>query len=150
MAEGTPDRVVAWAREMRAVHARLRAALEACRTGSGTPRADLLLFCHGFCSALGGHHRAEDATLLPAVVAAHPGLAPVVARLEQDHLLVASLLADLEEVVARGGPGEELDRHLPGIAAIMESHFRYEERELLGVLEGLELDVDPVAALGPL
>lgn len=34
----------------------------------------------------------------------------------------------------------------------MESHFRYEERELLTVLEGLELEV-PVAvaeAMGPL
>jgi hypothetical protein len=32
----------------------------------------------------------------------------------------------------------------------MESHFRYEERELLTVLETLELDADPDTALGPL
>lgn len=32
----------------------------------------------------------------------------------------------------------------------METHFRYEERQLLGVLETLELTVDPREALGPL
>ena len=32
----------------------------------------------------------------------------------------------------------------------MESHFRYEERQLLAVLEGLALDADPGKALGSL
>ncbi|MEJ6543092.1 hypothetical protein AB0I24_09640 [Brachybacterium paraconglomeratum] len=40
--------------------------------------------------------------------------------------------------------------HLEGIAAIMESHFRYEQRRLLTVLEGLDLDADPEEALGTL
>jgi hypothetical protein len=43
-----------------------------------------------------------------------------------------------------------LDRHLEGIAAIMESHFRYEERQLLSVLETLSLDAPPEEVLGPL
>jgi hypothetical protein len=43
-----------------------------------------------------------------------------------------------------------LDRHLEGVAAIMESHFRYEERQLLTVLETLSLDASPEEALGPL
>ena len=37
-----------------------------------------------------------------------------------------------------------------GVAAIMESHFRYEERQLLAVLETLALDADPEAVFGPL
>lgn len=32
----------------------------------------------------------------------------------------------------------------------MESHFRYEERQLLSVLETLELSADVDAVLGPL
>lgn len=36
------------------------------------------------------------------------------------------------------------------LAAIMESHFRYEERRLLGPLSALELDADPPTVLGPL
>ena len=36
-----------------------------------------------------------------------------------------------------------------GIAAIMESHFRYEERQLLAVLDTLTLDADPHDVLRP-
>jgi hypothetical protein len=32
----------------------------------------------------------------------------------------------------------------------MESHFRYEERQLLAVLETLQLEGEPRAVLGPL
>jgi hypothetical protein len=32
----------------------------------------------------------------------------------------------------------------------MESHFRFEERKLLGVLEGLSLDADAGEVFGPL
>jgi hypothetical protein len=32
----------------------------------------------------------------------------------------------------------------------MESHFNYEERELLGILSALHLAADPQALLGPL
>jgi hypothetical protein len=40
-------------------------------------------------------------------------------------------------------------RSLEGIAAIMESRFRYEERELVEPLSGLDLDADPRRVLGP-
>jgi hypothetical protein len=43
-----------------------------------------------------------------------------------------------------------LNRHLEGIAAIMESHFRFEERRLLTVLETMALSADPRDVLGPL
>ncbi len=64
--------------------------------------------------------------------------------------MIAHLLAGLQAAVARGASSAELDRHLEGVAAIMESHFRYEERRLLAVLETLALDADPRAVLGPL
>jgi hypothetical protein len=43
-----------------------------------------------------------------------------------------------------------LDRHLEGVAAIMENHFRYEERQLITVLENLELHAAVKDVLGPL
>jgi hypothetical protein len=43
-----------------------------------------------------------------------------------------------------------LARHLDGIGAITESHFRFEERRLLAVLEALAHDADPRDVLGPL
>lgn len=141
---------------MRAVHTRLREALRVTRdtvrggrAGTAATR-DLLLFCHGFCAALTGHHEGEDRTLFPAIAAAYPDLRGTLAHLEQDHSMISHLLAGLQEAVDEAAPPEDLDRHLEGIAALMESHFRYEERRLLRVLETLELDRDPADALGPL
>lgn len=51
---------------------------------------------------------------------------------------------------AAGSSPEVLAGHLEGIAAIMESHSRYEERQPLTVLESLALDADPGEALGTL
>lgn len=141
---------------MRAVHARLRDALTVTREAlaDGDPVApatrELLLFCHGFCAALAGHHQGEDDHLFPALVAAHPDLADTIRYLRQDHSMIAHLLTSLQAAVDRGGTPTDLDRHLEGVAAIMESHFRYEERQLLSVLETLDLDIDPRQAFGPL
>ncbi|HLQ81395.1 MAG TPA: hemerythrin domain-containing protein [Brachybacterium sp.] len=96
------------------------------------------------------HHTGEDRTLFPAIAAARPDLAPVLRALEQDHSMIGHLLGGLEAAVRSRSSPEVLAGHLEGIAAIMESHFRYEERQLLTVLEGLDLDADPEVALGPL
>jgi len=53
------------------------------------------------------------------------------------------------ELTAAAAPAE-LARHLDGLTAIMESHFSYEERQLLGILAELRLIADPHALLGPL
>lgn len=156
MTEGEKTRLVAWCNELKAVHGRLREALRvtqvAVRAGkpSGPPTRELLLFCHGFCTALTGHHEGEDRELFPAIAAAHPDLAPTLRKLEQDHSMIAHLIADLEAATERGLPPDNLAMHLEGIAAIMESHFRYEERELLTVLTTLALDAEPSDVLGPL
>jgi len=141
---------------MRRVHDRLREALEVTRqaVAAGEPAQpatrDLLLFCHGFCAALTGHHEGEDRDLFPAIARQHPELRDTLYYLRQDHSMIAHLLAGLQAAVDRAAPPAELDRHLEGLAAIMESHFRYEERQLAAVLETLALDVDPRAVLGPL
>lgn len=156
MTERERDRLVAWGQELRRVHARLREALavaqEALADGTVGAAAtrDLLLYCHGFCTALDGHHRGEDRTLFPAIAAAHPELEPTLRYLEQDHSMIAHLIGGLTTAVDRAAPPPELQRHLDGISAVMESHFRYEERQLLTVLDSLALDPDPYEALGPL
>jgi hemerythrin-like domain-containing protein len=154
--ERETTRLIAWSRELRQAHARLRKALDLIRSGVAEGRSgeaatrDLLMYCHGFCAALDGHHRGEDHTLFPAIKAIHPELEPVLRNLTQDHSTIAHLLAGLRAAVDRAAPATELDRHLDGVAAIMENHFRYEERQLLGVLETLSLDAPPEEVLGPL
>jgi iron-sulfur cluster repair protein YtfE (RIC family) len=135
-------RAEAWGRQLRLVHDELRAQLgrvrESVQRGdppAGLP-ADLRLFCLGFCGALAGHHGAEDRRLFPRLLGANPGLAEAVARLEEDHRLLAGLIRDLDQATRTAGPAGVL-RHLDGITAIMESHFRYEERVLTPVLDAL-------------
>lgn len=156
MTDRETARVVAWSQELRRVHARLREALGVTRdavqdgTGAADLSRELLFYCHGFCAALDGHHQGEDRTLFPAIEAAHPQLAPVLRTLEQDHAMIADLLGQLRAAIDRPAPPEELQSHLEGVAAIMESHFQYEERQLLTVLETLDLRAEAAEALGPL
>ena len=154
MGENEQARLIAWDAELREAHERLRAALQLARSGlesdSESLTRDLLLYCQGFCAALGAHHVGEDAGLFPELKARHPALRDVIAKLEHDHSMIAHLLVQLEHAVQSGESGAALRRHLDGLGAIMESHFRYEERELLGVLRGLDLDADPSKVLGPL
>lgn len=156
MTGGEEARLVAWATELRAVHERLRGALQVTREAlaAGSPAGevsrDLLLFCHGFCTALTGHHEGEDRLLFPAVAAAHPELADTLRYLEQDHSMMNHLISGLQQAVDRSAPPSEVERHLEGLGAIMESHFAYEERQLLGILQQLDLRADPGEVLGPL
>ena len=155
MSEQEKTRLVAWGREMREVHDRLRAAhrvaldeVAAGRTPSGS--RDLLLFCHGFCTALDGHHRGEDALLFPAVAAEHPDLAEPLRKLVQDHAMIGHLVGALQADVTASAAPDVLGRHLDGIGAIMESHFRFEERTLLAILDRLDLRAEVPDVLGPL
>ncbi|SCG76542.1 hemerythrin domain-containing protein [Micromonospora coxensis] len=156
MSESEKTRLIAWSHELRTVHGRLREALtvtqQALAAGAAVEAAtrDLLLFCHGFCAALTAHHEGEDRHLFPAIAEQYPQLRDTLRYLQQDHSMIAHLLGGLQAAVARGAPPAELHRHLEGVAAIMESHFRYEERQLLTVLETLALDADPQVVLGPL
>jgi hemerythrin-like domain-containing protein len=154
--ETEKTRIVSWSREMRSVHERLREALTVTRESLAAGDADtsatrdLLLFCHGFCAALTGHHAGEDRALFPAIEAVHPELRDILRKLLQDHSMIAHLLIGMQAAVDRAASPAELEQHLDGIGAIMESHFRYEERQLLSVLETLELEAEPGDVFGPL
>ncbi|MFC8190221.1 hemerythrin domain-containing protein [Cellulomonas sp. NPDC057328] len=152
-------RIVAWDRQLRDVHARLRDSLQIARDAIDdaaaeptSPRlaADLRLFCTGFCAALDGHHRGEDAVMFPELVARDPSLAEVVSQLTRDHSVLSQLLGSLQRAVDAGAGGDDLHRHLDGIEAIMETHFRYEEKRLLEPLSRLGTDQSPREVLGPL
>jgi hemerythrin-like domain-containing protein len=155
VSEDEKSRLIAWNRELTAAHQRLRQALDVSRDAlgagdAGRAGADLLLYCHGFCAALSGHHVSEDAALFPELSARHPGLRPVIAKLGQDHEMIAALLTQFEHAVAAAATPGALARHLDGLSAIMESHFRYEERQLLDALAALDVEADPRTLLGPL
>ncbi|MET7751153.1 hemerythrin domain-containing protein [Micromonospora sp. NPDC005367] len=137
------------------MHGKLRNALALARAGldGGDPAdaaTDLLLFCHGFCAALSGHHRAEDGSLFPELVRARPDLAPVVAKLTQDHNMIEHLIGGLQKAVADSTDPEVAHRHLDGIEAVMETHFKYEEKQLGAVLDSMDADFDRTEIFGPI
>ena len=112
--------------------------------------SDLLLDCRGFCTALTRHHEGEDRHLFPAIAAAHPELDDALRRLTQDHSMMSHLIGELETALRREEPPDRVHGHLEGLEAIMESHFRFEERVLLHGLETVDLAAHPADALGPL
>lgn len=81
-----------------------------------------------------------------------PEHAQAISRAVEERLRRARIRGHAADCTPTGSRSslEELARHLGGISAIMESHFRYEERQLLVVLETLALDADPKRVLGPL
>lgn len=88
-----------------------------------------------------------------------PDLAATVAKLVEDHGMIASILSRVRELADRaanqaadraadgaaGARGPALDaiaRELDGLAAIMESHFGYEERTISKALDTVVPDTD--------
>lgn len=64
--------------------------------------------------------------------------------------MLAHLIGSLRTAVGAGASRAALELHLDGSEALMENHFRYEEQELLQVLETLALAATTTEALGPL
>ncbi|MFI7698710.1 LLM class flavin-dependent oxidoreductase [Nonomuraea sp. NPDC049480] len=99
-------------------------------------------YCATFCRLLTVHHTTEDEAMFPAVLEADPTLAPVIKKLEQEHEVIAELLARLDEAcvrLLRDPAGIELVRaRADRLAAVLASHFAYEEEEL----------VEPIGRLG--
>lgn len=144
MSSGPGGRVHALGSELRRLHDRIRDVLEDARdgldpvVGATLLGDDLVVRCRTVCTTLDAHHRDEDAALFPWLRREHPELGEVIARLEQDHAMIGTLLAGLDRVLRDGEPAGVVLRHLEGIDAIMESHFRYEERMLVAVLDQVE------------
>lgn len=134
------------------VHDDLRADLDRLRTAVGADAVaarTLPQHCLAFCAALSRHHRAEDAEVFPVLAQRHPELETVLAQLREDHAVIAGLLAALSAstaaLPARPSPDERSRflTELDGVGAIMESHFRFEERRIRSALDSW---ADPPAA----
>ncbi len=74
----------------------------------------------------------------------------MIANLVRDHNMLEHLLGGFAAAIDTGADDDTLHRHLDGISAVMETHFGYEERQLLTVLDTLALGDDPKTLLGDL
>lgn len=123
--------------------ARLREDAEAWLDGRAERPRELRAHCQAFCSAVSRHHTGEDDGAFPALAELHPELRPVLEELGRDHHLVAEILRGLEELLGRPGPdtrpvdAQRVRTELDSLAALLESHFVYEEKRLVAVLNAL-------------
>lgn len=74
------------------------------------------------------------------VIDARPDLGPAIAKLIDDHAAIATILLQVRALATQRKtiPAEGLPilrRELDGLAAIVESHFRYEERAISAALD---------------
>ncbi len=138
MATSDNQRAVAFSRQLRQAHQDLRDQLARIRGELGRNEhedTELQVHCLAFCSALTTHHAGEDDGMFRELLEARPDLAPAIQNLRADHAAIAAILLQVRALATRvrTAPAESLPglrRELDGLAAIAESHFRYEERAI--------------------
>jgi alkanesulfonate monooxygenase SsuD/methylene tetrahydromethanopterin reductase-like flavin-dependent oxidoreductase (luciferase family) len=100
-------------------------------------------YCESYCRIVTTHHTIEDQSMLPHLRARDPRLAPVVDRLQEEHLVIHDLLDRVDRALVdlvAGKPDalSEVSAAVDLLADGLLSHLSYEEREL----------VEPLARLG--
>jgi alkanesulfonate monooxygenase SsuD/methylene tetrahydromethanopterin reductase-like flavin-dependent oxidoreductase (luciferase family) len=100
-------------------------------------------YCASYCRIVTTHHAIEDQSMLPHLRSADPRLAPVVDRLQEEHVVIHDLLERVDRALV-GLVSDPVDGMVALRAAVdlltdgLLSHLSYEEREL----------VEPLARLG--
>ncbi|MFE0171278.1 nitroreductase/quinone reductase family protein [Streptomyces sp. NPDC059002] len=129
------------------VHGELRRELAAVREEveqhpSGLPARppaplgrQLTRHCLTLCGALHEHHTNEDGAF-SRLEGQYPELAPAIARLRDEHKVVARALTELETLLTTPDAAVDLTAELDRLTADLEEHFAYEEEQLLPSLYG--------------
>lgn len=99
--------------------------------------AELRARCLTFCAGLHEHHIREDDTAFPPLEQRFPALTPVIARLREEHTVVARINADLTALLEGDGGTDpvKLRARFDELSAELEDHFNYEEEQLSGSLD---------------
>ena len=137
----------------RAELARVRQVLDQVRAGAasvGAARSELNAMtlragdwalggvCQAQCVALTQHHELESDAIFPHLRRAQPDLADVLDRLHAEHRAIHEVLqgvdAALVHLVTSGGDHGPITRAVDLLTDTLESHFAYEERELIAPL----------------
>ena len=143
MASRDRDGVVALSLQLAQAHQELRRRIELLKAGFDQPQParTLRTHCLTFCAALTSHHQGEDGGLFADLLRQRPDLSGTIAKLVEDHEMIASILTRVAEIgdqISRsaGSAPDSIRRELDGLTAIMESHFAYEERAIGAALDG--------------
>jgi hemerythrin-like domain-containing protein len=100
-------------------------------------------FCETYCRTVTSHHELEDSSVFPHLRVSDQQLAPVIERLEQEHVQIHDLLERVDQalialVAAQDDGIQRVSAAIDLLTDALLSHFSYEEREL----------IEPLARLG--
>jgi alkanesulfonate monooxygenase SsuD/methylene tetrahydromethanopterin reductase-like flavin-dependent oxidoreductase (luciferase family)/hemerythrin-like domain-containing protein len=93
-------------------------------------------FCETYCRTVTNHHLLEDRSVFPHLRRSDAELAPVIDRLEQEHVQIHDLLERVDRalvalVAAEQDGIDRVGRAMDLLTDALLSHFSYEERELV-------------------
>jgi iron-sulfur cluster repair protein YtfE (RIC family) len=95
-------------------------------------------FCAAYCRIVAMHHTIEDEAMFPGLAAHEPSVAPVVARLQHEHELIAEVLTGLDEalIAMMSAPPQisQVRARADELAEQLLAHLAYEEQMLLPVI----------------
>ncbi len=99
-------------------------------------------YCARYCATVTQHHRLEDVSIFPHLRTAEESLAPVLDRLEEEHVIIHEVIQAVDRAlvdsVATPGDFAGLDEAMDALTDALLSHLAYEEEQL----------VEPLARLG--
>jgi alkanesulfonate monooxygenase SsuD/methylene tetrahydromethanopterin reductase-like flavin-dependent oxidoreductase (luciferase family) len=91
-------------------------------------------YCAAYCTRLTRHHGIEDESIFPHLRAADTGLAPVIDRLQQEHVIIHEVLEGIDQalvnLVRKEDDFTELQDAMDILSDSLLSHLAYEEQQL--------------------
>lgn len=95
-------------------------------------------YCASYCRLVAAHHGGEDGEVFPTLRRVEPSLAPVLDRLQREHVLIHELLdtldAGLVALVSGSSTVETMRGAVDALSDALLSHLVYEETQLLEAL----------------
>jgi alkanesulfonate monooxygenase SsuD/methylene tetrahydromethanopterin reductase-like flavin-dependent oxidoreductase (luciferase family)/hemerythrin-like domain-containing protein len=92
-------------------------------------------YCSSYCRVVTTHHSIEDASIFPRLRRSDSGLAPVLDRLEDEHVIIHEVLDGVDGALVAfiRDPGDfsELQEALDLLTDTLLSHLAYEEQQIL-------------------
>jgi hemerythrin-like domain-containing protein len=92
-------------------------------------------YCASYCRVLTEHHGLEDAAVFPHLRQQQPGLAPVIDRLEQEHVAIHEVLEGLDRAlvsyIREPGDFTQVQHAVDVLTDGLLSHLSYEEHQII-------------------
>jgi hypothetical protein len=91
-------------------------------------------YCASYCAMVTAHHGMEDTAIFPHLRGRDPKLAPVIDRLEAEHVIIHDVLTEIDRalvnLVTNPGDFTQIEEAVETLTDTLVSHLAYEEREI--------------------